>query len=45
MIYSPLLGEFYCYIQDSPPSWHDFSKTSDKALSELQVGNPPEDLI
>jgi ribonuclease HI len=40
-----LLGDLYSYTPGSPPTWHDFSETGGRALSELQVGNPPEDVI
>jgi hypothetical protein len=40
-----VLGDLYSYIPGSPPTWHDFSNTPGKDLSELQQGDPPEDLI
>ena len=39
------LGDLYSYQPGSLPIWHDFSKTLGRALSELQIGDPPSEPV
>ena len=44
-IHISVLGDLYSFVPGNPPVWHDFSDIGGAVLAELQVGNPPEDLI